>query len=133
MSEAPLFDQQVTFLYTRDLKASAAFYGETLGLPLALDQGACQIFRVSPDSFIGICECNPERPSNPDGIIVTLVSSDVDGWYNRLNAKGVTFDGPPSENPKFNIYHCFLRDPDGYQIEIQHFRDENWPKPTGSD
>ncbi len=31
-----MFDQQVTFLYTRDLDKSAAFYGEVLGLPASL-------------------------------------------------------------------------------------------------
>ena len=122
-----MFDQQVTFLYTRDLDASALFYEQTLELPLILDQGACRIFQSSPHSVIGVCTCSEERPSNPDGIIVTLVSNDVDGWYDTLRSKGVMFDTPPSENPAYNIYHCFLKDPDGYQIEIQSFRDVNWP------
>ncbi len=124
-----MFDQQVTFVYTHDLGASAEFYGETLGLSCVLDQGACRIFQTSPDGFIGICHCSTERPSSPAGIIITLVSDDVDGWYDRLTSKGVRFDTPPAENPKFNIYHCFLKDPDGYQIEIQQFLDAAWPKP----
>ncbi len=125
-----MFDQQVTFLYTRDLDLSAAFYGETLGLPLVLDQGGCRIYRVSPDGFLGLCRCSESRPCNPEGVIVTFVSGDVDGWYERLKAKGVTFETPPRDNPAFNIYHCFLRDPDGYQIEIQRFDDPAWPKPA---
>ncbi len=32
-------------------------------------------------------------------------------------------------NPEYRIYHCFLRDPDGYQIEIQRFDDPAWPAP----
>ncbi|MBT4890161.1 MAG: VOC family protein [Rhodospirillales bacterium] len=124
-----MFNQQVTFLYTRDLEGSVQFYSEFLELQLTLDQGSCKIFQVSPNAFLGICACNEQRPSNPEGIIVTLVTSDVDGWYEKLKSKGVRFDAPPSENTKFNIYHCFLRDPDGYQIEIQQFRDPAWPKP----
>ncbi len=123
-----MFDQQVTFLYGADLARSAAFYGETLGLPLALDQGACQIFQVSPDSFIGVCQCAEGGNVKPDGIIVTLVSDDVDGWYERLTAKGVETEEAPKLNPKFNIYHFFLRDPDGYQLEIQRFQDPAWPR-----
>ena len=69
-----MFDQLVTFLYTRDLARSAAFYGDTLGLPLALDQGGCRIYRVSPDGFLGLCRCSEARPCNPDGVIVTFVS-----------------------------------------------------------
>ncbi|MBT3369182.1 MAG: VOC family protein [Rhodospirillaceae bacterium] len=125
-----MFDQQVTFLYTADLTRSAAFYGETLGLPLALDQGACQIFRTSRDGFIGVCQCAEGTNVRPDGIIVTLVSADVDGWYERLTAQGVTIEAPPSENEKFNIYQFFLRDPDGYQLEIQRFQDPDWPAPA---
>jgi catechol 2,3-dioxygenase-like lactoylglutathione lyase family enzyme len=33
----PPIHQQVTFLYTRDLAATARFYEEVLGLTLALD------------------------------------------------------------------------------------------------
>jgi len=124
-----IFDQFVTFLYSRDLERSAAFYGETLGLPLVLDQGGCRIFQVSPGAFLGICACSEERPCSPEGVIVTLVSGDVDGWYEKLKAKGVAFDTPPSANPKYKIYHCFLRDPDGYQVEIQRFDNPAWPKP----
>ncbi|MEE8500163.1 MAG: VOC family protein [Kiloniellales bacterium] len=126
-----MFDQQVTFLYTRDLERSAAFYGETLGLPMVLDQGDCRIYRVSSDAFLGVCRCSEARPCNPEGVIVTLVSGDVDGWYERLKAKGTAFDTAPRENRAYNIYHFFLRDPDGYRIEIQRFNDANWPRAAG--
>ena len=46
-----LFDQQITFLYTRDLAATARFYEDVLGLPLTVDQGDCRIYRVSADGF----------------------------------------------------------------------------------
>ncbi|MDD9877813.1 MAG: VOC family protein [Magnetovibrio sp.] len=124
-----MFDQQVTFLYTDDLDRSAAFYGGVLGLPLVLDQGSCRIYRSSPGAFIGVCRCSAARPVSPAGVIVTLVTDDVDGWYRRLAGKGVAFETPPADNPAFNIRHCFLRDPDGYQIEIQRFNDPTWPRP----
>jgi len=125
-----MFDQQVTFIYATDLARSAAFYGGTLGLPLVLDQGTCQILRVSRDGFLGVCQCGDGASVKPDGIIVTLVSDDVDGWYERLAAKGVETEAPPRENEKFNIYHFFLRDPDGYKLEVQRFQDPAWPSPA---
>ncbi|HSH04488.1 MAG TPA: VOC family protein, partial [Anaerolineae bacterium] len=64
-----------------------------------------------------------------DHIIITLVSPHVDDWYQYLLAKNVSFDKPPQHNPKYNIYHCFLRDPNGYLLEIQRFEDPNWPSP----
>ena len=127
-----MFDQQVTFLYTRDLERSAIFYGETLELSIVLDQGSCRIYRVSPNGFLGVCRCSESRVCSPEGVIVTFVTDDVDGWYERLGVKGVTFETPPRENREFNIYHCFLRDPDGYQIEIQRFNDRAWPQANGS-
>lgn len=115
----PPFDQQITFLATEDLAATAHFYEEMLGLPLALDQGDCRIYQVSRAGLLGFCQrvAGPQ----PAGVIVTLVTQDVDGWYRRLCACGVSFDRPPALNPKYNIYHCFLRDPNGYLLEIQRF------------
>ena len=63
------FDQQVTFLYTPDLAASAHFYGEVLGLPLVLDQGLCRIYRVSGDAFLGVCQRDGAEV-NPATVIV---------------------------------------------------------------
>jgi len=123
-----MFEQQVTFLYCRDLRASAAFYEETMGLELVLDQGGCRIYRVSADAFLGVCQVRPGRAVAPEGVIVTLVTADVDGWHARLAARGVAFEAPPTANPDFGIYHCFLRDPDGYLLEIQRFEDPAWPR-----
>ncbi len=124
-----MFDQQVTFLGVRNLGESAAFYEDQLGLSLFLDQGTCRIYRVSADGFLGICEGSSKIEVSTEGMIVTLVSQDVDGWYERLKAKGVVFEEAPAENAKFNIYHCFLRDPDGHLLEIQRFNAPEWPKP----
>ena len=50
-------DSQITFLYAVDLDRSAKFYEDGLGLPLALDQGGCRIYRVAGGAaYIGICQ-----------------------------------------------------------------------------
>jgi catechol 2,3-dioxygenase-like lactoylglutathione lyase family enzyme len=118
------FQQQVTFFYTKNLATTAKFYEEVIGLPLALDQGSCRIYRVSKDGFLGFCE--RATPTEPTGVIFTLVTSEVDAWYAKLQAKGVQFDKPPQLNPDYNIYHCFLRDPNGYLLEIQEFLSPDW-------
>lgn len=59
-------------------------------------------------------------------MILTLVTSEVDAWHQYLRDQGVSFEGPPALNPKYDIYHCFLRDPNGYLIEIQRFNDPAW-------
>jgi catechol 2,3-dioxygenase-like lactoylglutathione lyase family enzyme len=123
----PPIHQQVSFLFTTDLAATANFYEETLGLTLALDQGDCRIYRVSRDGFLGFCQ-RPEAPGHHAGVILTLVTPEVDRWHRYLSDQGVAFDKPPTLNPKYNIYHCFLRDPNGYLIEIQRFLDPAWPE-----
>lgn len=122
----PPIDQQVTFLYTRDLEGTARFYEEVLGLSLALDQGSCRIYHVAGTAFLGFCR-REEVPKRPQGVILTLVTGEVDRWYEILVEKGVAFEEPPARNPRYNIYHCFLRDPNGYLIEIQSFLDPAWP------
>ena len=120
-----LFDAGITFCYTRDLKRTAQFYEETMGLPLVLDQGGCRIYEVSPGAYFGFCE--REEVGTGKGLILTFVTDDVDGWYERLSGQGVEFEKKPARNPDYNIYHCFLRDPNGYLLEIQRFEDPRWP------
>lgn len=116
------FDYPLTFFYTRDLEATGRFYGDVLGLPLARDQGDCRIYRVGAGGFVGFCRRH-DTPAAPHGVILTLVTDEVDAWYERLRARGVTFEQAPRLNPAYGIYHCFLRDPNGYLLEIQRFND----------
>jgi catechol 2,3-dioxygenase-like lactoylglutathione lyase family enzyme len=123
------FDQFVTFIIVEDLERSSAFYADKLNLALVLDQGACRIYRAAPNSFLGICSHRPP-PAERDGVILTLVSDDVDGWYEHLKRFDLDFEKTPQLYERFNIYHLFVRDPDGYLVEIQQFRDPSWPKPV---
>lgn len=121
----PPIEQQITFLTTRDLAATARFYEEVMGLRLTLDQGDCRIYRVSGEGYLGFCQ-RESAPERPCGVILTIVTPDVDEWYRDLSGRGVVFEKPPALNPRYNIYHCFLRDPNGYAIEIQRFLDPSW-------
>ncbi len=123
----PPIDQQVTFLAATDLQETAVFYEQLLELPLVLDQGACRIYHTGGGAFLGFCRHLTAGTPNPEGVILTLVSEDVDAWYENLLEKGVAFEKAPTLNEKFNIYHCFFRDPTGYLIEIQRFLDPAWP------
>lgn len=122
----PSLEQQVTFFYTRDLSGTADFYERVLGLSPVLDQGVCRIYRVCNNAFVGFCE-RLDAPTPPAGVILTLVTHEVDAWAAHLVAHGVTLEKPPTFNPVYNIYHLFLRDPNGYLLEIQTFLDPAWP------
>mgnify|MGYP005851620799 CR=1 FL=1 len=116
----PAVDYPLTFFATRDLAATDRVYRDVLGLALARDQGDCRIYRVGERGFVGFCQ-RESAPAQPAGVILTLVTADVEGWHARLTAQGVTFERPPQHNPTYGITHCFLRDPNGYLLEIQRF------------
>ena len=119
-----MINSYIVFLATADLKRTAEFYEQTLGLGLALDQGKCRIYKVAREAYIGFCE-GDKMPAT-DGVMVTLVTEDVDGWCQSLRARGVEMEKSPSYQPDFKVYHCIFRDPNGYKVEIQRFEDPRW-------
>ena len=130
MSQLPV-DEQITFLYTQDIAKVAPFYEDVLGLELALDQGGCRIYRVvGHTGYVGICE--RATPRTPDGAIFTIVTQDVDGWYERITSKGVQCESAPKTTEEYGIYHFFVRDPNGYLIEVQRFLQDPWDQTRSS-
>jgi catechol 2,3-dioxygenase-like lactoylglutathione lyase family enzyme len=127
----PKIDQQVTFLNCKELAETARFYEDLLGFQLVLDQGGCRIYRICEDGFLGFCEREGVEP-NRRGVVYTLVSEDVDGWYSYLKERDVELEKTPEENRAYNIYHFFFRDPNGYLLEVQKFLDPRWPRKGGS-
>ena len=118
------FDSIITFLPTRDLVQTAQFYEDILELELALDQTRCRIYRVTQGGFLGFCLKDEIKPH--DGVILTLITEEVDRWHALLTEHEVTIEKPPVFNPEFQIYQMFLRDPNDYLIEIQRFEDPRW-------
>ena len=122
------FDSIITFLPTRDLAQTAQFYEEVLKLELALDQTRCRIYRVAEGGFLGFCLKDEVTPQ--DGVMLTLVTEEVDHWQTLLKEHDVPIEKGPVFNPDFQIYQMFLRDPNGYLIEIQRFEDPRWRTPS---
>ncbi len=120
----------MTFLYSDDLEAHAAFYRDVLELEQVLDQGVCRIFRVTETSFLGVCN-KANRPRGTKGMMFTFLCEDVEAMHASLVAKGVMFDAPPDMRGGKTVYSAFFRDPVGYWLEIQEFRDPRWPYPNG--
>jgi predicted enzyme related to lactoylglutathione lyase len=110
----------IVFFGTRDLSITSSFYKGLIGLELFRDQGTCQIFSAG-GGMIGFCDHLQVIPRE-DTPIITLLTDEVDEFYKRLIKAGVECT-EPTVNEKFNIYHFFTRDPDGYRLEIQRFLD----------
>ncbi len=116
--------EQLIFLYTDKLQRSVTFYRDVLDLEPVLDQGRAVLFRVNAGAYLGVCD-RPDRPRGTDGVMVSFVC-DVDRAYAQLSARGVAFEAPPRLEMDGTVYAAFFRDPDGYRLEIQEFRDPRW-------
>ena len=114
----------ITFLKTKDLSKTTAFYTKIMGFELALDQGKCRIFRICPGCYIGFCLT--EGSTGSDEVILTIEIEDVDGYCRDLEKKKVKIEVYPRTNADYNIYQMFLRDPNGYLLEVQRFLDPRW-------
>ena len=111
-----LFKDFITFLGTEDLEKTSNFYQNVLGLTIYLDQDVCRIFNITNKSKIGFCEHIPVIHGEKSPII-TLVTEEVDEMYRNITNSGVKVPEKPKINHKFNIYHFFLKDPNGYTLE----------------
>lgn len=127
----PSINEQITYLTTRDLATSSHFYGEIMGLEKVHEQPSCHIFRIGPACYIA---CNERQlmSQEPTRLTYTIVSDDVDGWYDFLQSRGVTFVKPPTYSDVNKTYSCLFHDPNGYRVVIQEFRDPDWPGPLAS-
>lgn len=121
----PPIDQSIVFTYTDDLDRASRFCRETLELDLVVDQGACHIYRLTPESYLGVCHL-PDRPRTTAGVTISLVSNDVEAWHTFLTTKGVTFERQPAHSPEFAVTSTLFLTPDGYRLEIQRFDDPAW-------
>ena len=111
------YSGSLVFLFVADLERSTAFY-ESLGLEVLIDQGSCRILGENEMLMVGLCG---DRTPSPDGMIFTLVTDRVEEVCADLASNGIVFEQQPRYSVEYDITHAFLRDPDGYLVEIQRF------------
>ena len=110
----------IAFYPCHDLAATTDFYTRDLQLELVRDQKTCVIFKVAREAYLGFCQHEGKIP-NHKGVIITVLTEEVDEVYRRLLRLNIETEGKPKQNDQFGIYHFFASDPDGYRLEVQHF------------
>lgn len=114
-------DLATTFLYYRDLPRAMRFYEDILGLPLAIDQGWCKIYRICPGAHVGLVDetrgMNKWAAVKPVQLCIRVAS--VADWYAYAQAKALDNLSKLFENDALGIRAFVFTDPEGYQIEIQ--------------
>ena len=114
---------QITFLYYDDLDAASVFYGDVMGFELVEDQRWAKIYRVSDSAFVGIVAGDRgfRKAQEYNAVLLTLVSDDVNAWYEHLEKAGVTLLSEIQEKMDVDIRCFFFEDPGGYALEVQQF------------
>lgn len=111
----------ITFLYYRDLATAMRFYEDVLGLPLAIDQGWCKIYRIAEGAHVGLVDetrgMNNWQPEKCVQLCIRV--PDVDAWYAYAQEEALSGLSQLFVNDALGIRAFVFHDPEGYQIEIQ--------------
>lgn len=102
-----------------DLQKTKEFYVDLCGLTLFKDQGKCHIYALSSTAMVGFC-LHLDGTHQEKSPIITFVVEDV----SMMHSKMVEAEKQPSEmriNEFFKLEHFFMKDPNGYTVEVQRF------------
>jgi catechol 2,3-dioxygenase-like lactoylglutathione lyase family enzyme len=114
------------FITVRSVARSRAFYSDVLGGQVVLNEDPC-IIKLA-NSWVIMNPGGGPTPDKPDISVVdyepgNTVSSfmnlrvaDIQACYERWRSKGAEFVTPPIDRGA--EIRCYMRDPDGYMIEV---------------
>ena len=115
-------------IHVRDLDASVRFYHEILGLPEVenpMGNRPIRWFALTDTTNLHLVGGNAAPPGERGiGTHLALAAGDFDACVERLMAADVTFGAMPGRPPgkvterPDGVRQCFVRDPDGFWIEI---------------
>ena len=118
----PTISETVVMLYYKDIAAASAFYGETLGLELTFSQDSAKLFQLTPTSVLGVIlegESSYHTVQATNAVMLSIVTPDVDAWYERLQKIGdITFLKPLADSSTNPIRAFLIEDPGGYTVEF---------------
>ncbi|MEU4037843.1 VOC family protein [Streptomyces collinus] len=114
------------FLTVSDVPRSRAFYADVLGGKVVLEENPC-IVKVANGWIImnpggGPTEDKPDvvlrTPDDPNTVssFLNVRVADIQDFYATASARGAEFLTPPIDRRA--ELRCYMRDPDGYLIEV---------------
>ncbi len=122
-----MFQSQITLLYFRNIEKAYHFYEDVLGLTPKIDQGYGRIYEVSRNAFLGVMDEKRGflRSGSGKSVMISLITDEVDQWYQTLEKKGVKLLSKPLTKEDIGIRSFLFEDPEGYVLEIQKFLDQD--------
>jgi predicted enzyme related to lactoylglutathione lyase len=113
-------NEQIVFLYYKNLEVADRFFEKTLGLRKTTDQDWVKIFQTVSGSSIGAVQegRGSLRTAVDKPLMISWVVDDVESWHDRLVARGVKIVKPihPSTDPPMKSF--LFEDPTGYTFEL---------------
>lgn len=116
----PSIDSQVVFLYYSDVDEASSFYEGTLGLEKTFDEGWVKIYQTSSNSYVGLVDetRGSHRTSASKPVMLSIVTPEVDAWYEHLRQGGVTILSDVSDSESVPVRAFLVEDPGGYTVEF---------------
>jgi len=111
----------IHFYKVDSLENVRTFYEDILNLKLYKDQGQCLIYHLEGFGKVGFCTHHPKKKN--DATCMTFVYDNKDAikrWHAYFTEQGLK----PSDiknNETFKLYHFFVQDFEGIQLEFQVF------------
>jgi predicted enzyme related to lactoylglutathione lyase len=111
----------ITFFYYRDLPRAMRFYEDILGLPLAIDQGWCKIYRICDGAHVGLVDetRGMHKWAEVKPVQLCIRVAQVDDWYAYAQERSLNNLSKLFVNEALGIRAFVFTDPEGYQIELQ--------------
>jgi lactoylglutathione lyase len=119
-------------LLVQDIGASVRFYRDKLGFELVFGDeddvyaefkagnATLGLFKQELMSEVSGVSHLPASANVQDRGLLFFAVPDVDAACAELEARGITFVGPPTDRPDWGLRTAHFRDPDGNLIEIGH-------------
>ncbi len=111
---------QVTFLYYEDLPEAIRFYEQALGLQASFSLEWVKIFQVADGASVGLVDIRRGhfKQAETKGVMLSLVTDDVDPWYARLKGLDAKLLSSPKDSPQTGTRGFLFQDPGGYTLEF---------------
>jgi lactoylglutathione lyase len=117
-------------LYVTDLKTSTSFYRDLVGLdtiPEPFHDGRHTWFSIGPKSHLHLIEAGKKKFEQDKNTHLCFTVQDVPTFARMLDQRGIAYEDWPGAKGRMTtrvdgVHQLYLRDPDGYWLEINDAR-----------
>lgn len=111
------------FYYYSDVDAAWSFYSDTLGLETVVDYGFAKIVRLAESSYLTLVQASEgmHTTDEPKTVTLTLVTDELNRWYEHLATKDVPMQVDLSEVDGQSSNSFVAIDPEGYFLKFVRY------------